>query len=51
MNATGFTLIVLLVIGTIILTAVLAATVWVAWMLGTRVGQTIGALLRTTRKM
>ena len=47
MNAAGVTLIVLLVAGTIVLGAVLAVTVWVAWRLGVRVGETVGALLRT----
>ena len=45
------TLIVLLVAGTIVLTAALALTVWVAWRLGTRVGEAVGMLLRTPPKM
>lgn len=47
MSAAGFTVVVLLVAGTVVLSAVLALTVWVAWRLGTRVGETVGALLRT----
>ena len=47
MNAAGVTMVVLLVAGTIVLTAALALTVWVAWRLGTRVGQAVGMLLRT----
>ena len=34
MSAAGFTVVVLLVAGVVILTAVLAVTVWVAWRLG-----------------
>ena len=51
MNAASMTLIVLLVAGTIVLTAALALTVWVAWRLGTRVGEAVGMLLRTPPKM
>ena len=51
MNAAGVTMIVLLVAGTIVLTAALALTVWVAWRLGVRVGQAVGMLLRTPPKM
>ena len=51
MTAAGFTVVVLLVAGVVILTAVLALTVWVAWRLGTRVGQAVGMLLRTPPKM
>ena len=47
MTAAGFTVVVLLVAGVVILTAVLGVTVWVAWLLGVRVGETVGALLRT----
>ena len=47
MTAAGFTVVVLLVAGTVVLSAVLALTVWVAWRLGVRVGETVGALLRT----
>ena len=47
MSAAGFTVVVLLVAGTIVLSAVLALTVWVAWRLGVRVGEAVGALLRT----
>ena len=47
MNAAGVTMVVLLVAGTVVLGAVLALTVWVAWRLGVRVGETVGALLRT----
>ena len=51
MNAASMTLIVLLVAGTIVLGAVLALTVWVAWRLGVRVGEAVGMLLRTPTKM
>ena len=51
MSAAGFTVVVLLVAGVVILTAVLALTVWVAWRLGTRVGEAVGMLLRTPPKM
>ena len=51
MTAAGFTVVVLLVAGVVILTAVLALTVWVAWRLGVRVGETVGMLLRTPPKM
>ena len=51
MTAAGFTVVVLLVAGTVVLTAALALTVWVAWRLGTRVGQAVGMLLRTPPKM
>ena len=37
----------LLVAGMVILASVLAVTVWVAWRLGVRVGEAVGALLRT----
>ena len=47
LRAAGFTVVVLLVAGVVILTAVLGVTVWVAWRLGVRVGETVGALLRT----
>ena len=47
MSAAGFTVVVLLVAGVVILASVLAVTVWVAWRLGVRVGETVGALLRT----
>ena len=47
MTAAGFTVVVLLVAGVVILTAVLAVAVGVAWRLGVRVGETVGALLRT----
>ena len=47
MSAAGFTVVVLLVAGTVVLASVLALTVWVAWRLGVRVGETVGALLRT----
>ena len=51
MTAAGFTVVVLLVAGVVILSAVLALTVWVAWRLGTRVGEAVGMLLRTPPKM
>ena len=51
MSAAGFTVVVLLVAGVVILTAVLGVTVWVAWRLGTRVGEAVGMLLRTPPKM
>ena len=51
MSAAGFTVVVLLVAGVVILSAVLALTVWVAWRLGTRVGEAVGMLLRTPPKM
>ena len=51
MNAAGVTMVVLLVAGTVVLTAALALTVWVAWRLGVRVGQAVGMLLRTPPKM
>ena len=51
MTAAGFTVVVLLVAGVVILTAVLAVTVWVAWRLGMRVGEAVGMLLRTPPKM
>ena len=51
MSAAGFTVVVLLVAGTVVLSAVLALTVWVAWRLGTRVGEAVGMLLRTPTKM
>ena len=51
MNAAGVTLLVLLVAGVVILASVLAVTVWVAWRLGTRVGEAVGMLLRTPPKM
>ena len=51
MSAAGFTVVVLLVAGAVVLSAVLALTVWVAWRLGTRVGEAVGMLLRTPPKM
>ena len=51
MTAAGFTVVVLLVAGVVILTAVLGVTVWVAWRLGMRVGEAVGMLLRTPPKM
>lgn len=51
MSAAGVTMVVLLVAGTIVLGAVLAVTVWVAWRLGVRVGEAVGMLLRTPPKM
>ena len=51
MSAAGFTVVVLLVAGVVILTAVLGVTVWVAWRLGMRVGEAVGMLLRTPPKM
>ena len=51
MTAAGFTVVVLLVAGVVILTAVLGVTVWVAWRLGVRVGEAVGMLLRTPPKM
>jgi len=48
-NAAGFTVVVLLMAGVVILASVLATTVWVAWRLGIRVGEAVGALLRTPR--
>ena len=51
MSAAGFTVVVLLVAGVVILTAVLGVTVWVAWRLGVRVGEAVGMLLRTPPKM
>ena len=51
MTAAGFTVVVLLVAGTVVLSAVLALTVWVAWRLGVRVGGAVGMLLRTPPKM
>ena len=47
MNAAGVLLIVLLVAGVIVLSAVLALTVWVAWRLGVRVGETVAIGART----
>ena len=47
MTAAGFTVVVLLVAGVVVLASVLDVTVWVAWRLGVRVGETVGALLRT----
>ena len=51
MSAAGFTVVVLLVAGVIVLSAVLALTVWVAWRLGMRVGEAVGMLLRSPSKM
>ena len=51
MSAAGFTVVGLLVAGTIVLSAVLALTVWVAWRLGMRVGEAVGMLLRSPSKM
>ena len=51
MNAAGVLLILLLVAGVIVLSAVLALTVWVAWRLGMRVGEAVGMLLRSPSKM
>ena len=51
MSAAGFTVVVLLVAGTVVLSAVLALTVCVPWRLGTRVRESVGILLRTPPNM